>query len=105
MKMKVPPVEVKKEMRKEIKKRAMITLKERTIQRITIISMSPQKSRISSNTSRDTNLTKSNWIPHSNASSLSSFLPSERSMGSLRFLSLSRSALVPFSSLHLFSLR
>jgi hypothetical protein len=37
MKMKVPPVEVKKEMRKEIKKRAMITLKERTIQRITII--------------------------------------------------------------------
>jgi hypothetical protein len=62
-KMKVPPVEVKKVMLKEIKKRAMITSKEPITQKITITLMSPLKSRISSNTSRDTNLTKLNWTP------------------------------------------
>lgn len=60
MKTKVLPVAVKKVMLKETKKRVMIILKELITQKIISTLMSPLKSKIFSNTLRDTNLTKSN---------------------------------------------
>jgi hypothetical protein len=88
MRTKVPQVEAKKAMVKEIRKRAMKISKEPIMQRTITILMSLLKSKISSNTSSDTSHRRSSSTPLSSVSSRSSSPRSERSMASSKSVSL-----------------